>query len=77
MINSAEGLFGVFKRGMTGVYQHCSEGHLQRYNCGFRRKAAGDSDPFQPLIPTQTSHRFRSKPATPLRGVAERSAGSR
>lgn len=32
MINSAEGLFGVFKRGMTGVYQHCSEGHLQRYN---------------------------------------------
>ena len=44
---------------------------------GFRRKAAGDSDPFQPLIPTQTSHRFRSKPATPLRGVAERSAGSR
>jgi hypothetical protein len=24
--------------------------------CGFRGKAAGDSDPFQPLIPTQTSH---------------------
>ncbi len=29
--NSAEGFFGVFKRGMTGVYQHCSEKHLQRY----------------------------------------------
>jgi transposase-like protein len=30
-INSAEGLFGVFKKGMTGVYQHCDEKHLHRY----------------------------------------------
>lgn len=29
--NSAEGFFGVFKRGMTGVYQHCGEKYLQRY----------------------------------------------
>jgi transposase-like protein len=29
--NSVEGFFGVFKRGMTGVYQHCGEQHLQRY----------------------------------------------
>ncbi|HVC58818.1 MAG TPA: IS1595 family transposase [Acetobacteraceae bacterium] len=29
--NWAEGFFGVFKRGMTGVYQHCGEQHLQRY----------------------------------------------
>jgi len=29
--NSAEGFFGIFKRGMVGVYQHCSEQHLQRY----------------------------------------------
>ena len=29
--NSAEGFFGVFKRGMRGVYQHCGEQHLQRY----------------------------------------------
>ena len=29
--NSAEGFFGVFKRGMTGVYQHCGEQHFQRY----------------------------------------------
>ncbi len=29
--NSVEGFFGIFKRGMTGVYQHCSEQHLQRY----------------------------------------------
>lgn len=30
-INTAEGFFGVFKRGMTGVYQHCGEQHFQRY----------------------------------------------
>jgi len=29
--NSAEGFFGVLKRGMRGVYQHCGEQHLQRY----------------------------------------------
>lgn len=29
--NSVEGFFGVFKRGMVGVYQHCSEQHFQRY----------------------------------------------
>jgi transposase-like protein len=29
--NSAEGFFGVFKKGMVGVYQHCSEQHLHRY----------------------------------------------
>ncbi|UPT63917.1 MAG: IS1595 family transposase [Hyphomonadaceae bacterium JAD_PAG50586_4] len=30
-VNTAEGFFGVFKKGMTGVYQHCSEKHLHRY----------------------------------------------
>ncbi|PZO00720.1 MAG: hypothetical protein DCF29_16555 [Alphaproteobacteria bacterium] len=36
--NSAEGFFGVFKKGMKGVYQHCSEKHLHRYvtEFGFR-----------------------------------------
>ena len=29
--NTVEGFFSVFKRGMTGIYQHCSEDHLQRY----------------------------------------------
>lgn len=29
--NTVEGFFSVFKRGMVGVYQHCSEKHLQRY----------------------------------------------
>lgn len=30
-VNSCEGFFGVFKKGMSGVYQHCSEKHLQSY----------------------------------------------
>ena len=29
--NTVEGFFGIFKRGMTGVYQHCAEHHLQAY----------------------------------------------
>jgi hypothetical protein len=29
--NTVEGFFGIFKRGMIGVYQHCSEHHLQKY----------------------------------------------
>ncbi len=29
--NSVEGFFGIFERGMIGVYQHCGEQHLQRY----------------------------------------------
>jgi hypothetical protein len=33
--NSVEGFFSVFKRGMRGVYQHCSEKHLHRYLAEF------------------------------------------
>ena len=29
--NTIEGYFSIFKRGMKGIYQHCSEDHLQRY----------------------------------------------
>jgi transposase-like protein len=29
--NTVEGFFGIFKRGMVGVYQHCGEDHLQAY----------------------------------------------
>jgi transposase-like protein len=34
-INSAEGYFSVFKRGMKGIYQHCREKHLHRYLAEF------------------------------------------
>jgi hypothetical protein len=29
--NTVEGFYSVFKRGMKGIYQHCSEKHLHRY----------------------------------------------
>ena len=48
-VNSAEGYFSIFKRGMRGVYQHCSEKHLHRYLAEFdfrynHRAALGWSD---------------------------------
>ena len=33
--NTVEGYFSIFKRGMKGVYQHCSERHLRRYLAEF------------------------------------------
>jgi transposase-like protein len=47
--NTAEGYFSVFKRGMKGVYQHCSEKHLHRYLAEFdfrynNRSATGCED---------------------------------
>jgi transposase-like protein len=34
-INTVEGYYSIFKRGMIGVYQHCSEAHLHRYLAEF------------------------------------------
>ena len=47
--NTVEGVFSVFKRGMVGVYQHCSEKHLHRYLAEFdfrynARQALGVTD---------------------------------
>ena len=47
--NTAEGFFSIFKRGMTGFCQHCSERHLHRYLAEFdfrysNRKALGVDD---------------------------------
>lgn len=33
--NTVEGFYSIFKRGMRGVYQHCSEKHLHRYLAEF------------------------------------------
>ncbi|HJR55303.1 MAG TPA: IS1595 family transposase [Rhizomicrobium sp.] len=33
--NTVEGYFSIFKRGMKGVYQHCSEAHMHRYLAEF------------------------------------------
>lgn len=47
--NTVEGYFSIFKRGMKGVYQHCSEKHLHRYLAEFdfrynNRSAVGVED---------------------------------
>jgi len=47
--NTIEGYFSIFKRGMKGIYQHCSEDHLQRYLTEFdfrynHRSALGVED---------------------------------
>ena len=34
-VNTAEGFFSIFKRGMVGVYQRCGEQHLHRYLAEF------------------------------------------
>jgi len=34
-MNTVEGSFSIFKRGMKGVYQHCGEQHLHRYLAEF------------------------------------------
>ena len=33
--NTVEGFFSIFKRGMSGIYQHCAEKHLHRYLAEF------------------------------------------
>ncbi|RBI67300.1 IS1595 family transposase [Roseovarius sp. TE539] len=33
--NTVEGFYSIFKRGMKGVYQHCSKEHLHRYAAEF------------------------------------------
>ena len=33
--NTIEGFFGIFKRGMKGIYQHCGSQHLRRYMAEF------------------------------------------
>ncbi len=47
--NTIEGYFSIFKRGMRGVYQHCTKRHLHRYMAEFdfrysNRVALGVSD---------------------------------
>jgi transposase-like protein len=33
--NTIKGFFSIFKRGMRGIYQHCSKRHLHRYMAEF------------------------------------------
>lgn len=42
--NTIEGVFSIFKRGMTGIYQHCESKHLHRYlaefDCRYNNRVA-------------------------------------
>ena len=57
--NTVEGFFSIFKRGMKGVYQHCSEKHLHRYLAEFdfrycNRVALGSNDAARNLTALQS-----------------------
>lgn len=48
-VNTLEGYFSIFKRGMRGTYQHCAERNLHRYLAEFdfrynNRSARGIDD---------------------------------
>ena len=56
--NTVEGFYSIFKRGMKGVYQHCSEKHLHRYLAEFdfrysNRSAMGIEDNVRSLVALQ------------------------
>ena len=63
--NSAENYFSVFKRGMVGVYQHCSEKHLCQSACNRDPGSASKRDP-----PFRRFERLARAPSE-LVGVAE------
>lgn len=53
--NTIEGYFSIFKRGMKGVYQHCSKRHLRRYATEFEfrynnREGNGPDDAMRAAI---------------------------
>jgi hypothetical protein len=42
--NTVEGYYSIFKHGMKGVYQHCSEKHLHRYLAEFDFRYSNRAD---------------------------------
>jgi transposase-like protein len=68
--NTVEGYYSIFKRGMKGIYQHCSEKHLHRYLAEFdfrysNRIALGvdDQDRAQKAIVGATGKRLTYRAA--------------
>jgi transposase-like protein len=56
--NTVEGFYSIFKRGMKGVYQHCSKKHLHRYVAEFdfrysNRVALGVDDQARAIVALQ------------------------
>lgn len=66
--NTIEGYFSVFKRGMTGTYQHCKPKHLKRYLAEFdfrynHREALGimDTERTEELLKSVSGKRLKYK----------------
>lgn len=71
--NTIEGYFSIFKRGMRGIYQHCSKKHLHRYLAEFdfrysNRVALGynDEDRADALLTGVIGKRLTYNPANGL-----------
>ena len=74
--NTMEGYYSIFKRGMKGVYQHCSEKHLHRYVAEFdfrysNRIALGidDTERADRAIKGGHGKRLTYKPASPAQSA--------
>jgi len=74
--NTIEGYFSIFKRGMTGVYQHCSAEHLKRYLAEFdfrynEREALGVNDDVRAdrVLQNIGGKRLTYRKATPSRAA--------
>lgn len=68
--SSVEGFYSIFKRGMKGVYPHCSEKHLHRYLAEYdfrysNRIANGVDDAGRGVIALQGAHGKRLTYARP------------
>jgi transposase-like protein len=58
--NTVEGYFSIFKKGMRGIYQHCSEKHLHRYLAEYdfrynHRSALGIDDTERAALATKSA----------------------
>jgi transposase-like protein len=70
--NTVEGYYSVFKRGMKGIYHHCSEKHLHRYVAEFDfrynnrvRLGVGDSERTNLALRGTTGRRLTYKDSLP------------
>lgn len=70
--NTIEGYFSIFKRGMKGVYQHCSKRHLHRYLAEFdfryNARKVSDTERVEVALAQIVGRRltYRGSPKEPL-----------
>jgi transposase-like protein len=72
--NTLEGFYSIFKRGMKGVYQHCSEKHLHRYLAEFDFRysnrvglGCGDLDRTERVLGGIVGKRLTYRDSSPVR----------